>query len=126
MYKISQDHLELLLAVLRSHGGSNNNPTAKQSMSAYKKSLVHLELKAHDRGNCLPLEEISILHCSLLTTEQQINLSTSGCRLENITDLIQIEDPSDYIYLQSIQELTDFSKNVVYIPGFVIKHLYKT
>ncbi|KAF2895270.1 hypothetical protein ILUMI_10903 [Ignelater luminosus] len=88
---------------------------------------MHLELKAHDRGNCLPLEEISILHCSLLTTEQRINLSTIGCRLENTTDSMQIEDPSDNIYLQSIQELTDFSKTVVvYIAGFVIKHLYKT
>ena len=30
IYKISQDHLELLFRAIRAHGGSSNNPNLKQ------------------------------------------------------------------------------------------------
>lgn len=33
-YKLSQDHLEMLFSVIRSHGGCNNNPTANQFKTA--------------------------------------------------------------------------------------------
>ncbi|CAH0591438.1 unnamed protein product [Chrysodeixis includens] len=58
MYKISQDHLELLFCNMRSHGGANNNPTARQFRSIYQKILVHIELKDSGKGNCVPLEQI--------------------------------------------------------------------
>lgn len=50
-YKVSQDHLELLFGNIRSHGGTNNNPTARQFKAAYKKLLVHVELKDYGNGN---------------------------------------------------------------------------
>ncbi|CAH1382958.1 unnamed protein product, partial [Tenebrio molitor] len=53
-YKLSQNHLELFFGIIRLHGGSNNNPTAKQFISAYRKNVIHLQLKAHDKGNCIP------------------------------------------------------------------------
>ena len=37
-YKMSQDHLELFFAAVRSSGGSNNNPTSRQFTSAYKQA----------------------------------------------------------------------------------------
>lgn len=37
VYKCNQDHLELFFGSVRSHGGSNNNPTTRQFTSAYKK-----------------------------------------------------------------------------------------
>ena len=39
-YKFSQDHLELLLGAVRAAGGFNNNPTAQQFISAYKRLFM--------------------------------------------------------------------------------------
>ncbi|CAH1107869.1 unnamed protein product [Psylliodes chrysocephalus] len=65
-YKISQDNLELFFCSIRLHGGYNNNPTVRQFMSAYKQLLVHVELCENFRGNCIPLEENSILKCDVV------------------------------------------------------------
>jgi hypothetical protein len=35
-YKVSLDHLELFFSSIRSAGGWNNNPTARQFTAAYK------------------------------------------------------------------------------------------
>lgn len=61
-YKMSQDHIELLFGCIRAHNGCNNNPTARQFVAIYKKILVHHELRTNNTGNCIPLENISILH----------------------------------------------------------------
>lgn len=66
-YKISQDHLELFFGAIRSHGGYNNNPTARQFKASYKRLLVHTEIKAGNRGNAVNLEAIPILHCTSRT-----------------------------------------------------------
>ncbi|EZA59658.1 THAP domain-containing protein [Ooceraea biroi] len=63
-YKFSQDHIEMLFSVIRSHGGYNNNPTVKQFKSAFRKILIHDELSTPSTGNCIPLEEIPILNVS--------------------------------------------------------------
>jgi len=52
-YKLSQDHLEMFFSAVRSRGGFNNNPTAFQFESAYKRLLVHCEIKSSDSANCL-------------------------------------------------------------------------
>jgi hypothetical protein len=124
--KLSQDHLELFFGIIRLHGGSNNNPTAKQFISAYRKNLIHLQLKAHDKGNCIPHQEISILHCKVLSSEQRINFSTPGYHVEE-DKLINIESETDHTYLESLQELTMVSKHIIrYVGGFVVKYLIKT
>lgn len=38
-YKLSQDHLETFFSAIRSRGGFNNNPTAQQFSSAFKRLL---------------------------------------------------------------------------------------
>jgi len=55
-YKFSQDHIELFFGKIRSLFGFNNNPSATQFCSAYRKLLVHNEIDDVLRGNCLPLE----------------------------------------------------------------------
>lgn len=40
MFKFSQDHIELFFGKIRSLGGFNNNPNARQFKSAYKKSCL--------------------------------------------------------------------------------------
>lgn len=57
-YKLSQDHLEVFFSALRSHGGYNNNPTAKQFQAAYKKLLIHTSVSGSSQANCI------CIHCS--------------------------------------------------------------
>ena len=50
-YKLSQDHIKLFFAAIHSSYGCNNNPTALQFRSAYKRMLVRHEI-ASSSGNC--------------------------------------------------------------------------
>ena len=45
-YKFSQDHLELFFSAVRSLGGFNNNPTARQFKAAYRRLLMRHHVKA--------------------------------------------------------------------------------
>ena len=74
-YKLSHDHLELFFCNIRAQGGANNNPTARQFISAYKKILIHVQLRDTNKGNCVALEQISILNCS--SAVERINRSTN-------------------------------------------------
>lgn len=65
MHKLSQDHLELFFGAIRSKGGFNNNPTAREFKASYKRVLVHNETSGPDTGNAINLEKISILSCGV-------------------------------------------------------------
>lgn len=126
-YKCSQDHLELLFGMIRMHGCHNDNPNARQFKAIYRKVLCHLELKASDSGNCIPLENIGILNCSSATKE--INLSAHTRRFkdndelfnEAATALIEENGGSIAKLLSSaLPQLHDLSKYIVgYIAGCV-------
>lgn len=51
-YKLSQDHLEMFFACIRRCDGFNNNPTARQFKSAYKKLLTHINISVPLTANC--------------------------------------------------------------------------
>lgn len=51
MHTISQDYIELFFANMRSHGGSNDNPTSRLFEAIYKKCLIHTELLQTTTGN---------------------------------------------------------------------------
>lgn len=57
-YKICQDHLEMFFSAIRSKGGFNNNPTPSQFEAAYKRLLIHNELKTSEEANCLALDKV--------------------------------------------------------------------
>lgn len=126
-YKMSQDHLEIFFSAIRSKGGFNNNPTALQFMSAYKRLLIHGELKNITTGNCIPLESINILTCSTTSLCKKINSRRS--KLMQMTEdldakdkFIEIPDCHDYINAG----LTEFSKDVtIYIAGYITTNLKK-
>jgi len=63
-YKVSQDHLELLFSNIRSMGGFNNNPTPTQFEAAYKRLIVHVELKVSSQANCTVQDYTPILTVS--------------------------------------------------------------
>lgn len=120
-HKISQDHIELFFGVIRSHGGHNNNPTARQFQSAYKKTICHVELQESFRGNCIPLQHIKILKCNPV---KQINMSTRDYRIIENTEITSDEVLVDHDYLPDV--ISEFSRYVVaYIAGHVVYNLKK-
>jgi len=79
LYKISQDHLELFFGTIRAQGGYNNNPTARQFQSAYKKLVIRVnDIGSFNTGNCIPLENIDILNYSSSDPIKVINLSSNN------------------------------------------------
>lgn len=54
-YKYCQDHLELLLMMIRMHGGHNNSPNAKQLKGIHRKVLMKVKLYYTRTYRCLKL-----------------------------------------------------------------------
>lgn len=123
VYKINQDHIELLFATIRSQGGCNNNPTARQFKAAYKKIIVHIDTVETTTGNCIPLEAVSILYVSANSSDI-INRSTIKSRLFSDS---QTENKNDYLpFLLDSATLSEYSTRVIaYIAGFIVRHLKK-
>lgn len=109
MYKTSQDHLELFFGTIRSLGGFNNNPTSRQFQSYYKKLVIHSNnIENLNTGNCIPLENIDILHYSSSDPIKTINNSTNShdtdsiLSEENVQEVDSYINDHDYIYTQNI------------------------
>lgn len=119
MYKFSQDHLEIFFGSIRAQGGYNNNPTARQFKSAYKKILVNAQIKDRGLGNCMALEDIPILNCSSVT-DPVTAINNSNCTINKEIELepevYNFETDGFHLHFN----LSNFSKEVtLYIAGFV-------
>lgn len=133
MYKISQDHIELIFGCIRSQGGYNNNPTVKQFKSALKKIIVHVEIKDDRTGNCVPLDNISILN--IPSTNKSLVQSIDSLRVINASTnpeyswLRVFEEPSDGdhdFYLDYPFLITEYKNEVIsYMAGYILKCLSK-
>ncbi|VEN42830.1 unnamed protein product [Callosobruchus maculatus] len=125
-YKLSQDHLEIFFSAIRSRGGNNNNPTAKQFQAAYKKLLIHIEVKGADSGNATAIDATSVLHCS--SANRKSTETADGDDLTASEPHMQIEQlvqEMDFIN-SPVWHLTTYSEDVVkYISGFVGRSLSK-
>lgn len=122
---MSQDYLEIFFSAIRSKGGFNNNPTALQFMSAYKRLLIHGELKNITTGNCVPLESINILTCNMTSICRKLN-----SRRSKLLSMTEDLDPEDMVFELPVHhdyvgiELTEFSKDItIYIAGYITKNL---
>uniref|UniRef100_A0A1Y1K320 THAP-type domain-containing protein n=4 Tax=Photinus pyralis TaxID=7054 RepID=A0A1Y1K320_PHOPY len=128
-YKMSQDHVELFFSAIRAHTGFNNNPTARQFKSAFKKLLIQAEFKNSSNGNCVPLECFSILHCSSTReSTRAVEIINETCFKKTHTDddLDVYDDITDHNYVQLPGQLTEFTKQIVaYMGGFVVRKLLK-
>jgi len=103
VYKISQDHLEIFFGSIRAQGGYNNNPTARQFQSAYKKLIIRVnDIESFNTGNCIPLEHINILHDSSSDPIKVINLNSYN--YNNKLDLI----PSESEILENNQSVDSY------------------
>ena len=56
-YKLSQDHIELLLTKIRRRGGWNNNPNVMQFKWALRQILTMNSISTSSTGNCTDFEE---------------------------------------------------------------------
>ncbi|KAJ8714306.1 hypothetical protein PYW08_007926 [Mythimna loreyi] len=133
MHKISQDHIEIFFSVIRSHGGYNDNPTARQLEAIYKKLLIHTELHATSTGtNCIPLEKITILNCTSAIEkinksviirgdedELQPPIAIGGCNSLKNEDIL--EDIESQVFISPFGE-----KVIEYIAGFSAFSALKT
>lgn len=116
-YKLSQDHLEIFFSAIRSRGGHNNNPTAKQFENSYKRLLVHVEVKGADTGNAVALDMTQVLHCG-----SQIKLVNDD---EDVTTLNSDEELELDFLNSDAWHLTTYSVDIInYISGFVGKTIY--
>ncbi|KAL4718703.1 hypothetical protein ACJJTC_011322, partial [Scirpophaga incertulas] len=113
---------------IRAKGGFNNNPSAQQFKSAFKRMLVHGEIKHITSGNCIPLEHMNIL--TLTNPELAINKTSEKSRLiDNDTVNTEVFEKilmKDHDYLSDPSILTEFSKHIIiYIAGFIVSKLKK-
>ena len=66
-YKIGQDHIELFLGKSVQWGDVINNPSARQFASAYRRILLHNDIKDVVNGNCTVIENLTMLAVSSRT-----------------------------------------------------------
>ena len=129
-YKISQDHLEMFFGGLRSKGGCNNNPTARQFLAAYKRPLVHNEIRDNKNGNCTALDTTQILNVSSSNTAiDRINSSIGrNCLLEDeLPNVGLMSGDHDYSEVPDPGTISELSEKIIgYICGFIIRKLKRT
>ncbi|GBO05547.1 DNA transposase THAP9 [Araneus ventricosus] len=122
LYKVSQDHVELLFSAVRFHGGSNDNPTARQFRSAYRKLLVNAEIKCTASGNCIPLTDVKILTVSSSVSSKTVINVTTQC-----TSMVEHESSVDEQPTEMALPcvfLSECTNDIVYyIAGFIVKKL---
>lgn len=136
MYRVSQDHLELFFGLIRKHGGYNNNPNILQFRAAYKKTLNHLELRSSFSGNCIPLDNFSILNASSVNI---INTTSSLSRHDEVsyevlqsthaleTDIEAEKNCEIFANMLNNENVTEASQLIVgYISGYVSRYLIKS
>lgn len=127
-YKLSQDHLELFFGAIRSRGGYNNNPTARQFEAAYKRLLVHSQISGPDTGNAVNLENITILTCG---SSNRVTITETGQSSEESEEYASFlnkinEEIKNEFLVSNAWDLTIYSQDIVaYIAGYVIRSLKK-
>lgn len=119
-YKLSQDHLEIFFSAVRSRGGFNNNPTAKQFESIFKRLLIHSEIKGSSEGNAIAIDCTSVLYNSSSLTKLK-----TGEEIQESSEYLLNLSTDDCITSQA-WHLTMYAEDVIsYISGFVVKNLNK-
>jgi len=129
-YKLSQDHLELFFAAVRTSFGSNNNPTARQFAASYKWLLIRHEIQGTG-GNASALDSTGILFLTRdhISSSQSVDLDTSHMSVIKRYDL-QPRKPlavdHDYADLCNVFSLAMYKEYVIaYIAGYVVRMVTK-
>lgn len=81
-FRFSQDHLELLFASIRQMFGCNDNPSAKQFESAWRRLLGNHQITASESAKCQnnSVEFLTVLNSS---SRKESNLKSMGSQQED-------------------------------------------
>ena len=125
-YKMSQDHLELYFAAVRSRLGANNNPSCKQFSAIVKRLLVHSEI-CGKHGNANAIDATNLLTMSSVQKLVPLGDILSLRRSENSKIEVDIPFEANSLELASVlNTLSEYKKSViVYIAGYVVKMIQK-
>ena len=122
-YRLSQDHLELFFGKIRRMGCCNNNPSATQFRSAYRKLIINNQIEDIISGNCLSLQDIPILTVSSSVSRDSVSIINETCnefRFLNSEDIEPVPE-GDYWFFPDFSKLSEPSQHIVsYIAGFVV------
>ena len=121
-YKLSQDHIEMFFSTVRSQGGFNNNPSAKQIMTTYRRLLIHHSLKNIKTGNCLVQDATQILSVAGGIVNHQ------ECKFNDDNPTVfTANDDITQVNIMEPPQLSEYSEKLVkYISGFVSKKLKRS
>jgi len=119
-YKISQDHLEILFSNIRST--FNNNHTASQFEAAYKRLIIHTELKVSKEANCQVLDCTSILTAS---SNKKIENKIGNLDFLCAEDYEETDTFEDINFNNELMYVDDVIQLLYVIRGFVVRKLYK-
>lgn len=106
--------MELFFAAIRSTGGHNDNPNARQFRGAYKRLLVRHQVKT-GTDTCLLRDNTHILD----STPAAVNVAR---RME--VQSVEVDVPEDDMNLPDVCNLSEYKEAVTsYITGFVVKKM---
>ena len=118
-YKLSQDHIKHFFGCVRSHGGCNNNPTARQFTAIYKRLLTHHEVKAIN-GNCIQIEDVPILVGKNSKPSQQEQSVSTLSIIDNMLKYNIFPEPqqteddeAEYGAMSDLSQIKLFKENAV-------------
>lgn len=114
-YRLSQDHLEMFFSCIRQRGGWNNNPSALQFRYAYRSLLVHADVRPTTTGNVAPDFE------GIATVAHQRVHRSNDDEADESPDMYIATATSDHDYSSLGYGLTNFSTEVTYIGGFIVR-----
>ena len=117
-YKISQDHLELLLSCIRGMNGFNNNPDGIQLKSSLKRILLRNSIVGSKHANCLTFEDVANGSIFALKWSKK-----SAIYSNPETDFFNFD--IDIVKIQNYLDNTSIYKEAIlgYISGFIVKRL---
>lgn len=91
-YKLSQDHVEMFFALIRSKNGFCHNPTTVQFQSAFKKLLINnLNISVSASANCTP-QDSTVLIGNETLTPSRVNIKQKP-KKKRIRPLVPFKKP---------------------------------
>lgn len=123
-FRFSQDHLETFFSCIRSMNGCNNNPNTEQFAAAYRKLLLHNEIKSSADANCRQ-SDVNILTVSSRRPKLTENNGTEYYGTENaVDDEINLLNYEETLTLDYVEDSLQ-NHAITYIASSIEKKVVK-
>ncbi|KAK7476709.1 hypothetical protein BaRGS_00032046 [Batillaria attramentaria] len=106
---MSQDHLELFFGAIRAYGGSNNNPTVREFVAAYKRMMMRQDIEIVT-VNATPQDDTAVLSSASCITAMRTAVSddTEDIMVARRYDLPVTSEDDDLSTIPDLPELSIF------------------